>query len=207
MSSFSSPTNPPRRPLTCRQSQRAVNQVREAVNQLRKLDFNPSISPDLVTSSATSTESPISKPNISKSLPEKAIGRAAEMKNEQTLIQILKVRARITESRFNLLEPRRRRFDEEYWRVLQDAAPISIDQNPFINRSIADVDVHCDGTTLRNKHGFDEAFNYKEELDLVAALARLVNPYLPAVAILLSDFDLEDFGSFGCVCLVRLLSS
>lgn len=30
---------------------------------------------------------------------------------------------------------------------------------------------------LKNKFGFDEAFNYKEEKDLVACLKRLINLY------------------------------
>ncbi|KAK9067556.1 hypothetical protein SSX86_011667 [Deinandra increscens subsp. villosa] len=62
------PTNPPRRPLTRRQSLRSVNQVREAAKKLQEPDPKPSVSPDLVTSS---TEAPISKPIVSKSLPEK----------------------------------------------------------------------------------------------------------------------------------------
>ncbi|KAI3806063.1 hypothetical protein L1987_21955 [Smallanthus sonchifolius] len=65
------PTHPPRRPLTRRRSLRSVNQVREAAKQLRKPDLKPSVSSDPLTSSATATETLISKPNTSRSLPEK----------------------------------------------------------------------------------------------------------------------------------------
>ncbi|KAI3760164.1 hypothetical protein L1987_50555 [Smallanthus sonchifolius] len=65
------PTNPPRRPVTRRQSLRSVNQVREAAKHLRKPDLKPSISTDPLKSAAAATETLISKPNTSRSLPEK----------------------------------------------------------------------------------------------------------------------------------------
>ncbi|KVH94274.1 CDT1 Geminin-binding domain-like protein, partial [Cynara cardunculus var. scolymus] len=65
------PTHAPRRPITRRQALRSVNQVREAAKKLQKSDLKPSVSSDSLTSSTQPIETPIAKPNTSKSLPEK----------------------------------------------------------------------------------------------------------------------------------------
>lgn len=65
------PTHPPRRSLPRRQELRSVSQVREAVKQLQKSDLKPSVSSDPLTSSATPSETLITKPKTPKALPER----------------------------------------------------------------------------------------------------------------------------------------
>ncbi|XP_071738179.1 CDT1-like protein a, chloroplastic [Rutidosis leptorrhynchoides] len=65
------PTQPPRRPVTRRQSLRSVNQIREATKQLQKSDLKPEVSPDPLISEDPVTETLTAKPIAPKLLPEK----------------------------------------------------------------------------------------------------------------------------------------